>query len=170
MAILNIRKYGDRILRRKTTMVTDINNDIKRLIKDMFETMYTANGIGLAANQAGVDLCLAVIDLQPEGKRQPLIIINPKIENISRVTEYFEEGCLSLPGMHTKFKRPSEVTVSAMNEHGLPVKYEATGLFSRCLQHEIDHLNGRLIIDRVPLSHKVKIWRELSKLKKQWTQ
>lgn len=170
MAILKICKYGNRILRHKTAPVTNIDQEIKRLIKDMFETMYSAGGIGLAANQAGVDLCLAVIDLQPEGKRQPLVIINPKITSTSRDIEYFEEGCLSLPGLHTKFKRPAKVTVTAMNEHGLPVKYEATGLFSRCLQHEIDHLNGRLIIDRVSLSQKVKVWRELTKLKKQWTQ
>lgn len=165
MALRKIVKYGDPILKRKCPPVKLIDKEIHKLIQDMFETLYDAPGVGLAANQIGVSLSLSVIDLQPDGKKSPLVLINPKIIELKgRLFE--EEGCLSIPGFLSKVKRYAYAKVSALNEKGLPVTYVGEGFLARAFQHETDHLNGKLYIDRLSFLKRWKIRAEIQKKKK----
>jgi len=166
MPLMPIVKFGDSVLRKKTAEVPQIDEPLLQTITDMFRTMYAAPGIGLAANQVGLSRNFAVIDLQPGGQKHPLVIINPVIEARSG-TIYEEEGCLSVPGFGGKVKRAAKVRVRALNEHGLPVVIEGEGLLARCLQHEIDHLNGKLYIDRLPLVPRLRIKRDIARRRKQ---
>ncbi len=166
MALLPIVKYGDPVLRKKAARVPQIDDELLHTIGDMLRTMYAAPGIGLAANQVGLSRCFAVIDLQPGGVKSPLVIINPVIEERSG-SLYEEEGCLSIPGFGSKVKRAAKVRVRALNEHGLPVVIEAEGLMARCLQHEIDHLNGKLYIDRLSLVPRLRVKRDIDRRRKQ---
>lgn len=166
MALLPIVKYGDPVLRKVTAQIPQIDDALIQTIQDMFRTMYAAPGIGLAANQVGISKCFAVIDLQPGGNKKPLVIINPVIEERSG-TLYEEEGCLSIPGFAGKIKRAAKVKVRALNENGLPVHIEAEGLMARCLQHEIDHLNGKFYMDHLPLLTRMKMKRDISSRRKQ---
>ncbi len=161
-----IVKYGDPVLRQKTAHVPQIDEALLQTLSTMFRTMYAAPGIGLAANQVGLSRCMAVIDLQPGRQKSPLVIINPVIEERSGFI-YEEEGCLSIPGFAAKVKRAAKVRVRALNEHGLPVIIEGEGLMARCLQHEIDHLNGKLYIDHLPLLTRLRIKRDISRRRKQ---
>jgi len=152
MAIREIRKYPDPVLRNKTSRVERVDSALDRLIEDMVETMHAAPGVGLAANQVGVSLQLAVIDLssrEDEGQRHPLIvIINPEILSMEgSVIE--EEGCLSIPDYAEKVKRAARVRVRAQDRSGKPFEIEAEGLLAKAFQHEIDHLNGLLFVDRL---------------------
>jgi peptide deformylase len=166
MSLLPIVKYGDPVLRKKTARVPQIDDAFLHTIGDMFRTMYAAPGIGLAANQVGISRCFAVIDLQPGGQKHPMVIINPVIEERSG-TLYEEEGCLSIPGFASKVKRAAKVRVRALNENGLPVVIEGEGLMARCLQHEIDHLNGKLYIDRLPLVSRLRVKHDIERRRKQ---
>lgn len=156
MAIRKIVKHGDPVLRKKCKPVETIDNDVLKLIEDMFDTMYDAPGIGLAANQIGVNLSVAVIDIQPNGKRIPLVLINPRVVELKGHL-YEEEGCLSIPGFGSKVKRAAFAKVEALNEKGFPMTYTGEGLLARALQHETDHLNGKFYIDRVPLLKRMKM-------------
>ncbi len=152
MAIREIRKYPDPVLRNKTSRVERVDSALDRLIEDMVETMHAAPGVGLAANQVGVPLQLAVIDLssrEDEGQRHPLIvIINPEILSMEgSVIE--EEGCLSIPDYAEKVKRAARVRVRAQDRSGKPFEIETEGLLAKAFQHEIDHLNGLLFVDRL---------------------
>ncbi|MGB9716309.1 MAG: peptide deformylase [Thermodesulfovibrionales bacterium] len=149
MAILEIKKYPDRILKEKTTIVDNIDGALQRLINDMTETMHSVRGIGLAANQVGVLKRLCVVDTSIREEKSPLIVlINPVI--IGREgKEEAEEGCLSLPGYLQIIKRSAKVVVKALDREGKPLEIEAEGLLARVFQHEIDHLDGLLIIDRI---------------------
>jgi len=149
MAVLEIKKYPERVLKEKTTRVADINGDIQRLIDDMIETMYAAKGVGIAANQVGVSKRLCVIDVSAADDKTPLIVlINPDIiERKGSIED--EEGCLSLPEYRTKVKRAEEVLVRGFDRKGKPLEIEGRELLARALQHEIDHLEGMLIIDRI---------------------
>ena len=152
MAIREIKKYPDPVLRNKTSKVERIDNTLDLLIEDMVETMHAAPGVGLAANQVGVPLQLAVIDLsarENEDQRYPLIvIINPEILTAEgSVIE--EEGCLSIPEYADKVKRAARVRVRAQDRTGKTFEIEAEGLLAKALQHEIDHLNGLLFVDRL---------------------
>ena len=142
MSILDIRVLGDPVLRRETTPVPDVNDDVRALISDMFETMYAAEGIGLAAPQVGRGERVAVVDV--EGERYALV--NPVIVE-SDGRERGEEGCLSIPEIFGDVDRASRVVVSALDENGSAFEVGATGLLARCIQHEIDHLDGKLFID-----------------------
>ncbi len=165
MSIRRIVKHGDPVLRKKCRPVEDINGDIHKLILDMFETMYAAPGIGLAANQIGVPLSLAVIDIQPSGKRAPLVLINPKVTELKgRLFE--DEGCLSIPGLSHRVRRYAFAKVSALNEKGMPVSYAGEGLLARALQHETDHLNGKFYIDHIPLLRRWKMIYAIRRRKK----
>ena len=166
MALMPIVKYGDTVLRKKAAHVPQIDDELLHTIGDMFRTMYSAPGIGLAANQVGLSRNFAVIDLQPGGQKHPIVIINPVIEERSG-TNCEEEGCLSVPGFGAKVKRAAKVRVRALNEHGLPVVIEGEGLLARCLQHEIDHLNGKLYIDRLPLITRLRLRRDIERRRKQ---
>lgn len=166
MPLLPIVKYGDPVLRRKTELIPHVDDSLQPLIEDMIRTMYAAPGIGLAANQVGLSKCLAVIDVVPGGQRKPFVIINPVIEE--KAGELFEdEGCLSVPGFSGRVKRAAKVRVRALNEHGLPVVIEGEGLLARCLQHEIDHLNGKFYVDRLSLVPRLRIKRGIARRKKQ---
>jgi peptide deformylase len=152
MAIRDIRIYPDPVLRTKTARVGAIDDNVKRLIEDMVETMHAAPGVGLAANQVGVSLQLAVIDLsgqEDETRRHPLLVlINPEMLSLEgSVTE--EEGCLSIPDYAETVKRAAKVKVRALDRSGKPFELEAQGLLAKALQHELDHLNGLLFIDRL---------------------
>lgn len=144
MGLRNIRKFGDEILRKKSRPVDEINERIKIMVKDMFDTMYEADGVGLAAPQIGILKRLVVIDVG-EG---PITLINPEIlEAEGSVLD--EEGCLSLPGSQGIVPRPQKVKVKALNENGKETIIEGEGLLARAMCHEIDHLDGILFIDKV---------------------
>ena len=143
MAILDIRVLGDPILRQATTPIAQITDGIQRLIDDMFATMYHARGIGLAAPQVGRAERLAVLDLGDD----PFVIINPEIIASASSKAKGEEGCLSIPDIYADVERPKTVTVRAMDRHGAMIEREAVDLEARCLQHEIDHLDGKIFLD-----------------------
>jgi peptide deformylase len=160
MAILEIKEYGESVLREKSLPVKEITPEILNLIRDMAETMYTAPGVGLAAPQVGVSKRIIIIDGEEEGL---IVLINPTmVKSEGEVIE--EEGCLSIPGVYSEVKRSSKVTVKALNKSGEPIKITKEGLLARALQHEIDHLEGILFVDRIG---KVKRQLLLNKLKKQ---
>jgi len=166
MAIREIRTYPDPILRNKTSRVERVDRDLERLIEDMVETMHAAPGVGLAANQVGVALQLAVIDLgerEDEKQRHPLmVIINPEILSMEgSVVE--EEGCLSIPDYAEKVKRAARVKVRAQDRSGKTFEIEAEGLLAKALQHEIDHLNGLLFVDRLSTLKKSLFKRRIKK-------
>ena len=144
MALRNIRKFGDDVLRKKCREVNGIDERLLTLIEDMKETMYEADGVGLAAPQVGILKRLFVIDIG-EG---PLVFINPKIIETSG-SQTDEEGCLSLPGETKEVMRPNYVKARALNEKGEEFEIEAEELLARAILHEYDHLNGTLFIDRV---------------------
>ncbi len=151
MALLEIKKYPERVLKGKTAPVLDVNGSIQYLIDDMIETMYAAKGVGLAANQVGILKRLCVIDVSTvdADEKIPLIVlINPEIIEKKGVVEA-EEGCLSIPDYRTKVKRAEEVLVRGLDRKGRPIEIEGRDLLARALQHEIDHLDGFLIIDRI---------------------
>ena len=142
MSILDIRVLGDPILRQATKPVTEVTDELRRLIADMFETMHHARGIGLAAPQVGRTERLAVIEID----EQPLVIINPEVVERTGKAKA-EEGCLSIPDIYADVERPKDVVVRAMDIDGKEFEIEATELLARCLQHEIDHLDGKLFLD-----------------------
>ncbi len=143
MSILDIRVLGDPILREETAPVEKITDEVRDLVKSMFETMYLAKGIGLAAPQVGRTERVAVIDVD----KSPFVIINPEILEFDSRTSKAEEGCLSIPDVYGDVERPTRVKVRALDIEGRPFEVEADELLGRCLQHEIDHLNGKLFLD-----------------------
>lgn len=168
MAILKIKKYGDPILRKKAKPVAEIDAGVKKLVRDMFETMYEAPGAGLAATQVGVPLRVCVIDVKPEGRRQPIALINPVIKS-KKGKVFQDEGCLSFPGLSAKVKRCAEVKVEAVNEHGMPVEVDGKEILAIALQHELDHLDGKVFLDYLPFLQKLKLKREIRRRKKEGT-
>jgi len=152
------------MLRAKTRKVgpEDIAQ-IRALLPAMFETMYAAPGIGLAAPQVGVALRLAVVDLQRDDARAPIVLINPKIIRVSEDWTVREEGCLSLPGQYADVSRPARVAVRYKDEAGTTHEIEADGLLAACLQHEIDHLDGVLFVDHISALKRNMLLRKLAK-------
>ncbi|NOX20267.1 MAG: peptide deformylase [Nitrospirae bacterium] len=168
MAIREIHKYPDPVLKEKAREVTDFNGSLQKLIDDMIETMYAAPGIGLAANQVGELLRVIVVDISTKENKHPLIVlVNPEIvQTEGRIDS--EEGCLSVPGYVSTIKRAERVFVKGLDREGNPVEIEAEGLLSRALQHEIDHLNGILFVDRLsPIKREFFKKRYLKKMKAQ---
>ncbi|MDA7588892.1 peptide deformylase [Porticoccaceae bacterium] len=155
MAILPILEYPDPRLRKKAKPVVTVDDDIKRLVDDMFETMIDSHGIGLAASQVDVHQRVIVMDLMEDGS-QPRVFINPEIEVLNDTTEPYDEGCLSVPGFYETVARPSNVMISALDREGKPFKEKASGLLAICIQHEIDHLEGKLFVDYLsPLKRQI---------------
>ena len=155
MAILPILEYPDPRLRKKAKAVVTVDDDIKRLVDDMFETMIDSHGIGLAASQVDVHQRVIVMDLMEDGS-QPRVFINPEIEVLNDTTEPYDEGCLSVPGFYETVARPSNVMISALDREGRPFKEKASGLLAICIQHEIDHLEGKLFVDYLsPLKRQI---------------
>lgn len=146
MAIRNIRKNGDDILRKKCKAVEAVDEKIKQLVEDMLETMYKYNGVGLAAPQVGVLKQIVVIDI--DDGNGPLVFINPEIIK-EKGEQEVEEGCLSFPNQFAKIIRPSEVTAKALDKDGQEFKVKAKGLLAQAISHEVDHLNGVLFVDKI---------------------
>ncbi|MDQ3556625.1 MAG: peptide deformylase [Gemmatimonadota bacterium] len=162
MSLLPIRMLGDKVLRRPADEVEEVDDEVRRLIDDMFETMREAEGIGLAAPQVGLSRRVIVVDVHDEAT-PPFALINPRIVESTPATERAEEGCLSMPGLQAVVERPSHVTVEGLDRHGSPCVVSGGELLGRCLQHEIDHLDGVLFIDRIgPLKRNMLIrkWRK----------
>ncbi len=147
---LEIHTLGHRVLRKSARRISKVDESIRELARDMLRSMYAAKGIGLAAPQVGIHKQLLVMDLDIENpSTPPLVLINPEIIGSSASVETYEEGCLSIPGVYLDVVRPSEVKISFRDEMGRPKKMNADGLIARCIQHEMDHLNGVLFVDRV---------------------
>lgn len=161
MAILPILQYPDERLHTVANRVEKFDNAVQKLIRDMAETMYAAPGVGLAATQVNVHQQIVVADVS-ENHDQLLVFINPEIINVSGESE-LEEGCLSVPGIYDKVARAERVTVRAFNEKGDPFTLEADGLLAVCIQHEIDHLRGKVFVEYLS---RLKQTRILAKLKK----
>ncbi|ADY73117.1 Peptide deformylase [Desulfurobacterium thermolithotrophum DSM 11699] len=168
--IREIRIYPDDVLKKKAEVVTEFNEELEQLVNDMFETMYKRGGVGLAANQIGILKKVVVIDLhsgkEKQGKEQ-IILINPEIVALEG-EEVKEEGCLSLPGLYKKVKRAAYAKVKAQNLKGEEFIIEGEGLLARAFQHEIDHLNGIVFIDRLsPLQRRLAL-EKYKKLKRKY--
>jgi peptide deformylase len=159
VALLTVRLYGDPVLRQVATPVRDITAEIERIIADMTETMWHQVGIGLAATQVGLPYRILVMD---DGKGGAQALINPVIESRSGTIRE-EEGCLSLPGVFGVVERSKTISVKAMDADGKPVSLEATGLKARIVQHELDHLDGVLFIDRLPPVTRDRIKKKIQK-------
>ena len=160
MALLTIRRYGDPTLRRRAQPVPAVTPEIRTLIGDMVETMYHLVGIGLAAPQVGISLRVIIVD--DERGRGPLPLLNPIITD-KRGSVVGEEGCLSLPGIFGMIERFEWVRVEALDEDGQPRSFEAEGLRARVIQHEIDHLDGILFIDRLDKISRDRLKRKIKK-------
>lgn len=160
MAVLKVRKYGDPVLRRRAAEVADVTPQLQQTIADMIETMYDEAGIGLAAPQVGISLRLMVVGHDPRG--EPRALLNPSI--VARGGEVTaEEGCLSIPGIFAPVTRAEWVDLEATDLEGQPVKLHGKGLLARVLQHEMDHLDGVLFIDRLDPMARDRIKRRIKK-------
>ncbi|MFM9263614.1 peptide deformylase [Tychonema sp. BBK16] len=160
---LTIHTLGDRALRQPAKRVKSVDAEIRQLVREMLQTMYSAEGIGLAAPQVGVHKQVIVVDCEPDNPATPpLVLINPTIK-ISGELCILQEGCLSIPGVYLEVKRPEVIEVSYRDEYGRPQTLKATELLSRAIQHEMDHLNGVLFVDRV--ENKLALNEELVKNK-----
>ena len=165
MAILDILHYPDPRLRNTAQAVERVDDDIRRLVDDMFETMYAAPGIGLASIQVNVPRRVIVIDVSEE-RNQPLCLINPEIV-VSAGEETMEEGCLSVPGYYDTVTRAERVRVRALDRDGQPFEMEADGLLAVCIQHEIDHLDGKLFVDYLSNLKRQRVRKRLVKERRQ---
>ena len=158
----------DPILRKKSEILEKVDDELRGLLDDMLETMYSAPGIGLAAVQVGILKRIIVIDISKDKeKKNPFFLINPEIISKSKNTSTYEEGCLSLPGYFAEIERPAECQVKYIDYFGKKKEIKATGLLSTCIQHEIDHLNGVLFIDYLSKLKRDMIVKKLIKQKKE---
>ena len=158
----------DPILRKESEPIEKVDNDLRKLLDDMLETMYAAPGIGLAAVQVGILKRLIVIDISKDKeKKNPLFLINPEIVSKSKNTSIYEECCLSLPGHFAEIERPAECQINFLDYNGKKKEISAKGLLSTCIQHELDHLNGILFIDYLSKLKKDMIIKKLVKHKKE---
>lgn len=164
MAILNILHFPDDRLRTKAQPVTEVTDEHRTLVKNMLETMYDAPGIGLAATQVNVHERILVVDISEE-KNDPLALINPEIVEKDGDQE-FDEGCLSVPGIYETVHRAENIRVKALNEKGENIDFHADGLLAVCIQHEIDHLDGKLFVDYLSQLKKQRIRKKLEKQQK----
>ncbi|HUF29844.1 MAG TPA: peptide deformylase [Gemmatimonadaceae bacterium] len=163
MSLLDIHVLGSPALRQVTTPVETVTDELRQLIDDMFETMYAAEGIGLAAPQVGRLERIAVIDVHDEGT-EPFAVINPEIV-LAEGSARAEEGCLSMPELYGEVDRSTRIVIRALDREGLPFELEAHDLLARCLQHEIDHLHGRLFIDYLGLLKRRAVMKKWEKLR-----
>ncbi len=168
MAILPIKLYPDPILRQAAQPVAVIDQRLRQLAADMVETMESAEGVGLAAPQVGVSLRLVVVDMNPGEDGDPRILINPVITKRSGRKELKNEGCLSFPGLRTKIKRNPVVVCEAQNLDGDIVEYRVEGLAAQAVQHEVDHLDGMLFVDKAGPSDKQSIQPELEEMEENY--
>ncbi len=165
MALLNILHFPDARLRTVAKPVTEFDDELRQLVSDMFETMYEAPGIGLAATQVDRHIRLLVLDVS-EGRNQPRCLINPQILEAGGEEE-MDEGCLSVPGFYEKVRRAEHIRVRAQDEFGAAREFETSGLEAVCIQHEMDHLEGKLFVDYLSGLKRNRIRNKLQKMQKQ---
>jgi peptide deformylase len=164
--ILPIKIYGEEVLRKKAKPVAELSDEIKQFIADLTKTMYEKDGVGLAAPQVGRSLRIFVVDpfwFKEGNKKQPFVLINPEFKEFAG-EETMEEGCLSLPEIYAKVTRAKKVIIEGYNENWEKIRIEAEDLFARALQHENDHLDGILFVDKVPKLKRISFLKELKKL------
>ena len=176
---LEIRKYGDPVLREKAEPVEKVTERIRALSKNMIETMRDDGGVGLAAQQVGETVAVCVIEVPAEydaddkgvrfnpDVKMPLVLINPEIAEASKETEVRDEGCLSFPGIYAPIRRPVEIKLEFMDVDGQPQKLHLKHFVARVVQHEMDHLNGVLLVDRMPSLKKIALAGQLKRLRKE---
>ncbi len=162
MALLSILEFPDSRLRTVAKPVAAVDDRIRKIVDDMFETMYAAPGIGLAATQVNVHEQIIVIDLS-EDQNEPLVFINPEVEILDETLFDYEEGCLSVPGFYEEITRPRHVRVKALNREGEAFAMEPEGLLAVCIQHEMDHLLGKLFVDYISNIKRDRIRKKLEK-------
>ena len=162
MALLPILEFPDPRLRTVAKPVEKVDDSIRQLVDDMFETMYEAPGVGLAATQVNVHKRVITIDVSEE-RDQPMVFINPEIEVLDQDLFDYEEGCLSVPGFYEKVTRPEHVRVNALDRDGTSFTIEPKGLLAVCIQHEVDHLEGKLFVDYVSNMKRQRIRKKLEK-------
>lgn len=162
MAILEILEFPDPRLRTKALPVDVVDDKIRSLVDNMFETMYQAPGIGLAATQVNIHQRIVVIDIS-EDKNQPLVFINPEITVLDDNLFDYDEGCLSVPGFYESVSRPENIQVTALDRNGEQFTLEPDGLLAVCIQHELDHLNGKLFVDYLSPVKRQRIRKKLEK-------
>lgn len=159
--VRDIKKIGDPVLRKKAKKIEKVTKDIQKLADDMIETMHSADGLGLAAPQVGISQRMFVVELPKDdnvpGSGVPMVFINPEISNLSAETDQKAEGCLSIPGWRGEVERPVRLTVKGMDRTGNRIKLEVDGMLARAIQHEFDHLEGVLYIDK--LISPDRVWR-----------
>ena len=166
MAKRPIYIWPDPVLSTPATAVAHYNDELRTLVSDMFETMYACPGIGLAATQVDVHQRLIVMDLS-EDQTQPRVFINPEITPLTDEVAPYEEGCLSVPGFYEKVQRPARVRIKALDRDGNTFEEEADELLATCIQHEIDHLDGKLFVDYVSRLKRDRIKKKLEKIHRQ---
>ena len=168
MAVLPIITAPDRRLKVKSTPVEAVDDDVRKLLDDMLETMHAAPGIGLSAVQVGVPKCLITVDVSRDDEdNAPLFLVNPKIIEYSNEVQTFSEGCLSLPDQFADLPRPATIVLDYLDYDGVQQQIRADGLLSRCIQHEMDHLLGRLFVDHMSAVKRSMILRKLEKARRQ---
>jgi len=159
---LKMHHLGDRVLRQPAKRVAKVDDEVREIVRQMLQTMYSEDGIGLAAPQVGIHKQIIVIDIEPEKPEAlPIVLINPVIKSFGKATCSGQEGCLSIPGVYLDVERPEAIEVSFKDETGRMRTLKATDLLSRAIQHEIDHLNGVLFVDRV--ENQLALTQELKK-------
>lgn len=166
MALLRILRYPDPRLKKVAKQVTQFDDELIQLIKDMAETMYAAPGVGLAATQVDVHKRVIVVDVS-ENQSNLIVFVNPEIIQASDTTQPYEEGCLSVPDVYEKVERPAIVRVKALNEKGEPFEMDCDGLLAVCIQHEIDHLDGKVFVEYLSQLKQTRIKTKLKKKEKE---
>jgi len=165
MAILNILNYPDKRLHKVAKPVASVDARIQKLVSDMAETMYDAPGVGLAATQVDVHERVIVIDIS-EHSNDLVVLINPEIVWASEDLQTYEEGCLSVPGVYDEVERAAEIKVKALNAMGEPFEFDAEGLLAVCVQHEMDHLNGKVFVEKLSMLKQMRIRTKFIKQQK----
>jgi peptide deformylase len=165
MALLSVLEFPDPRLRTIAEPVELVDDELRTVIDDMLETMYDAPGIGLAATQVNIHRQIVTIDVSEEGN-EPLVLINPSFETLSDELEEMQEGCLSVPGFYEEIRRPNHIRVKALDRNGEPFELEAHDLLAVCIQHEIDHLEGKLFVDYLSTLKRNRIRTKLEKIHK----
>ncbi|MDB2384798.1 peptide deformylase [Endozoicomonas sp.] len=165
MAILEILEYPDPRLRKVAQPVAEVNDEIRQIVSDMLETMYASKGVGLAATQVDIHQRIVVMDMSEEGD-SPIVLINPNFEGVTDEKSEWQEGCLSVPGFYETLGRLEKIKLTALNEQGEEYAMELDGLASVCVQHELDHLEGKLFIDYLSRLKQDRIKKKLEKNKR----
>jgi len=169
VALRPLRILGDPVLRKKAAPVDQITDEHRELIEDMYETMHANNGVGLAAPQVGVSLRIAVLGVPEKGKKVlHVTLINPEYSNASG-SQDDDEGCLSIPGVYDGLKRYAKLDVRGLSEKGEAIEFTCEGLFARAVQHEVDHLNGMLFIDRLSVLRRQRLKKELKSIEESYS-